>query len=91
MTIAEIVQGLLTKHITNPFTGSQHKIDWSKGDYEKAWLVISLVIEKAQNFPADQASIDRSVNEEILAQRDFGISPSDYAELKRKMREWEGQ
>ena len=100
MTVAEIVKGLLHADCQD---GTTHP--WTSHDYEKAWLVIGWIEERARNkrhqrsnedcgrpahnFPKDQPTLDRTVNETQLALRDFDILPSDYAELERRVREWE--
>ena len=91
MTVAEIVKGMLTKiqhdhfkscslYCSQPFT---------QDDYEKAWLVVSLVKAAAESKCNWQdhthAWCDVSIKSVQIA---FCISPSDYAEVERRVREW---
>ena len=81
MTVAEIVRALLQCQCDSPsehwHTGSHDS--WSQDDYEKAWLVIRLIIEKWERLKSPLK----------IACEYCDISYSDYAELERRVREWE--
>ena len=75
MTVAEIVKGLLRERPRTTSFGTEF-IPWSRDDYEKAWLVMKLIKENEYWSQYDGCA-------------NFNISPSDYAEIERRVREWE--
>ena len=70
-TIAEIVKGLLHADCVG---GASHP--WTSHDYEKGWLVIQLMKERAMLHWSNDCE-------------DFNVLPTDYAKLERRVREWE--
>lgn len=78
MTIAEIVRGLIVETDLSP------KI-WSQSDYKQAWLVRELF--KATRIWYRDAYGTR--NDDGLTLEDLSISPTDYADIERRVREWE--
>ena len=86
MTVTEIVKGLLDPN--RRLSDAVQNNPWSQDDYEKAWLVIQLVEERNQDM-LDHGSLNRGEKLTQAAIATLGISPTDYAELERRVREWD--
>mgnify|MGYP001587963001 CR=1 FL=1 len=102
MTIAEIVAGLLktpcigcngTKLASCPDCSGTGIEPWSKDDYEKGWLVVELIKAEAKEVCHWQRHTHEWCDGGILTVLiGLRLSPSNvagYAELERRVREWE--
>ena len=79
MTVAEIVRKIL------PPGGTGH---WTLDDYEKGWLVKHCITERKLIY--QMSHIELPVTDAYgQACSDYRISPSDYTEIERRVREWE--
>ena len=94
MTVAEIVRKLLAgdpryhNHLEIDEDGKVHPI-WSESDYEKAWLVMELISNNQRLYDVIHNKGWFTAQKKAL--KEHNISPSDYAELERRVREWEGK